>query len=173
MEHHWIATTGGMLIAGLSVGFGWKHRDWLYRFLPPLDFTSARGQIAISSLAIFCFTSLRGSSFCYRLIFLLAVLAYLVDDLNSERGDHKRSLFACIGLLIYLLTRNGRLYLIMELPDVVILSVACAWLGTALISAWLQPGWNSSDAGRADTASASPFGVKAKPSGYVPGSTVA
>jgi Glycosyltransferase family 87 len=134
MDHHAIASIGAMVIAGISVGLGWRYRDQLDGFLPRLDFTSARGSIAISCLAIFCFTFLRGSSFNYRLIFLMGALAYLVDNLNPD--SRMRRLAACICLSIFLLTRTARPFLLIEFPDILIFAVACAWLGTTFIHAW-------------------------------------
>ncbi len=145
MDHHAIAAMGAMLIAVVSICFGWKFRDRLDRFLPRLEFSSARGCIAISGLAIFCFTFLRGASYSYRLIFLFGVVAYLVDDLNRRRS--MRSLPACICLLIFFGTQTLYLHFTTEVFDGLTFAVACAWLGTTLLSAWLTPSKSSLEAG--------------------------
>ncbi len=100
MRHNIIASVGAMVLAALSVVAGVIYRDRLDQFLPQLDFDRARGCIATAGLAIFCFAFLSGSSVDYRLIFLLGVIAYLVEDLN--RGNYRRSLPATVILLMFL-----------------------------------------------------------------------
>ena len=128
-HHPKIANLGSMLLAVLSVTAGISYREKLNRFLPPLDFDQARGSIAVAGLAIFCFTFLRGSSYDYRLLFLLGTLAYLVNDLNDNKS--LRSLPAAI-LLLLLLWKPPALSLIFEIVDCLVFVGSCAWLGTSL-----------------------------------------
>jgi hypothetical protein len=133
-NHHMIASVGGVVIAGLSVFAGSVCRATVDRFFPPLDFDSARGCIAISCLAIYCFTFLIGSAFDYRLIFLLGVLAYLVCDL--DKGASLRALPASIGLLLFLWMPITRWALAGQALDGLVFVAASAWLGSTLFEHW-------------------------------------
>jgi hypothetical protein len=128
-NHHNIAVIGAMILAALSILFGFIVGDRLYLFLPKLDFARASGCIAVSCLAIFCSTFLAGSSYNYRLLFLLGVIAYLVEDMNN--GKSLRSLPASIVLLIFLSMPFYRA-LIHETLDGLVFVVGCAWLSTAM-----------------------------------------
>ena len=99
------------------------------RILPPLDCDRARGCIAISGLTIFCFAFIFGSSYDYRLIFLLGAVAYLVEDLNKNIS--LRSLPAAI-LIILLLSAPFHLSWIHEILDGLVFVMAIAWLGSSL-----------------------------------------
>lgn len=129
-NHHWIASVGGVILATLAVCAGAIYGEGLNHFLPPLDFESAIGRVAIACLAIYCFTFLIGSSFDYRLIFLLGVLAYLVHDLN--RYASLRSLPACIVLLCFFWMPVTRLFLPKQILGGLIFMSASAWFGSAL-----------------------------------------
>jgi hypothetical protein len=130
-EHPNIASIGAMILGTLSVFAGVVYSERLYRFLPRLDFGRATGCIAVSCMAIFCFTFLRGSNFNYRLIFLLGVMAYLVEDMNNDRS--LRSLPATVILLIFFWTPSYHHALIPEGLDGLIFVVACAWSSTGLL----------------------------------------
>ena len=121
---------GALILATLSVSAAVAWREKLARFLPPLDFNQARGSFAAAGLAIFCLAFLRGSSYDYRLIFLLGAIAYLVEDMNQ--GKSLRSLPAAI-LLLALLWKPYQLSLIFEILDGLVFVIACAWLGTSLL----------------------------------------
>ena len=75
----------------------------------------AHGCITVSCLTIFCFVFIAGANFNYRLIFLLGVLAYLVDDINERvsegvsKGMSLRSLPVAI-LILLLLWKPIRLF---------------------------------------------------------------
>ena len=124
-----IALIGSVALALLSIVAGLKYRTHLDKLLPPLDFFRARGCIAVSCLAIYIFVFLAGASFNYRLIFLLGVLGYLVEDM--ERTGTSRSLRPAIAIVCFCLI-PFRLVLLRELLDGLIFCAACAWLSTQL-----------------------------------------
>jgi hypothetical protein len=129
-RHHLIASAGSIVVATLSAITATAYRSKFCRFFPPLNFENARGRIAISCLAIFCFTFLAGAAFGYRLIFLLGVLGYLVSDLNQRHS--LRSLPVAIGLLIFLWIPLSRFVVIGQAIDGLAFAVASSWLGSAL-----------------------------------------
>ncbi len=128
--HHNIAAVAAAVVGSMAAVAGILYGERLNRFLPELDLDRARGWIAASGLAIYCFTFWRGSSYDYRLIFLLGVVAYLVADVNV--AGSLRSLPAAIVLLAFLWMPANRL-LIHEVLDLAIFVAACAWLGA---TAW-------------------------------------
>ena len=131
VQHHKkVASIGALLLALASVVAGISFRDKLNLFLPLLDFEDSRGGIAAAGLAIFCLAFLRGSSYDYRLIFLLGALAYLVEDLNGRTS--LRSLPAAIALLL-LLWKPPELSTFFQLVDGLVFAGACAWLGTSVL----------------------------------------
>ena len=111
------------LLAGVALG------SKLDRFLPRLRSNHARGAIAIACLSIFCFAFVAGSSYDYRLIYLLGVLAYLVEDTN--RSVSLRSVPAAI-LILTLLWKPFWLSIFGELFDGAVFVMASAWLGNSL-----------------------------------------
>jgi Glycosyltransferase family 87 len=128
--HPKVASLGGILLGALSLTAALIYRDRVNQFLPQLDFDLARGRLAISGLAIFCFAFISGASYDYRLIFLLGVLAYLVDDLNN--GNSWRSLPPAI-LILLLMWGSFSLSLSHEILDGLTFVLATAWLGTSLL----------------------------------------
>ncbi len=118
------------VLALLSVIVGLRQQHTLNRFLPSLNFDSGRGMIAVASLAIFCFTFVRGSSYCYRLMILLGVLAYLIEDIDA--GNLRRSLPSAVVLLLFL-SMTPHHVVIYQTLSAVIFAVACAWIGPALL----------------------------------------
>jgi hypothetical protein len=128
--HPKVASLGGILLGALSLTTSLIYRDRVNQFLPQLDFNHARGRLAISGLAIFCFAFISGASYDYRLIFLLGVLAYLVDDLNN--GNSRRSLPPAI-LILLLMWGSFSLSLFHEILDGLTFVLASAWLGTSLL----------------------------------------
>jgi glycosyl transferase family 87 len=130
-NHRWIASAGGAVLAAIAVCAGVLYGKGVNRFLPPLDFDSAIGRVAVACLAIYCFTFLIGSAFDYRLIFLLGVLAYLVHDLNKRVS--LRSLPACIVLLCFLWMPITRWYLPKQILDGLVFMSASGWLGSTLL----------------------------------------
>ncbi len=124
------ASLGAIILGALSLIAALIYRDRVNQLLPQLDFDHARGRLAISGLAIFCFAFVSGASYDYRLIFLLAVLAYLVDDLNI--GTSRRSLPPAI-LILLLMWGSFSLSLSHEILDGLTFVLATAWLGTSLV----------------------------------------
>jgi hypothetical protein len=125
-----IASLGALLLAVLSILAAVSYRKQLNRLLPPLDFNQATGCIAGAGLAIYCFAFLRGSSYDYRLIFLLGAIAYLIEDINQRKS--LRSLPAAITLLV-LLWKPSHPSFIFEMFDGLVFASGCAWLGTSLL----------------------------------------
>ena len=124
-----IALIGSLVLALLSVVAGFKYRAHLDKLLPSLDFYRARGCIAVSCLAIYIFVFLAGASFNYRLIFLLGVLGYLVEDM--EQTGTTRSLPPALAIVCFCLI-PFRLVLLREVLDGLIFCATCAWLSTQL-----------------------------------------
>lgn len=139
-QHHPKGVSLAALLLGvlsLLAAVAWRQK--LNRLFPPLDFNQTRGNLAAAGLAIFCLAFLRGSSYNYRLIFLLCPIAYLVDDFNPARP--LRSLPAAT-LLLALLWKPYHLSLPFEIIDGLVYIASCAWLGTSLLDR-LQPGGNA------------------------------
>jgi hypothetical protein len=131
VQHHVkAASLGALLLAILSVVAGLRFREHLNRFLPPLDFEDSRGGIAAAGLAIFCLAFIRGSSYDYRLIFLMGAIAYLVEDLNQRKSLRA---FPAAILFVLLLWKPANLSTGFELVDGLVFVAACAWLGTSLL----------------------------------------
>jgi hypothetical protein len=121
---------GAAILASLSIVMGTIYRGQLNRFLPQLDFEDARGRIAISCLAIFCFSFISGANYDYRLIFLLGILAYLAEDVNE--GVSLRSLPAAVVIVLFA-SKPPRLALPFELLDGLVFAMASAWLGSTVL----------------------------------------
>lgn len=132
LDHNFRVSGGAFLIAVASVGVGWRMRGRLDRILPPFHLVGPTAAVAASGLAIFCFVFARGSNYTYRLIFLLGALAFLIDDLN-ESGSN-RALLLSVLVLSFLWTPFRSTPLLFQALDGAMFAVACAWLGTALIS---------------------------------------
>jgi Glycosyltransferase family 87 len=130
-----IAKIGAILLGSLAAVAGAIYGKRFERILPRIDFERARGCITVSCLAIFCFVFSAGASFNYRLIFLLGVLAYLVDDINEGVSQRVplRSLPVAI-LILLLLWKPFHLFLPHELLDGTVFVIASAWLGNSLLS---------------------------------------
>jgi len=124
-----IALIGSLVLALLSVIAGLKYRTHLDKFLPSLDFYRARGCIAVSCLAIYVFVFFGGANFNYRLIFLLGVVGYLVEDMEQTKTS--RSLLPAVAIVFFCLI-PFRHVLLREVLDGLIFCVACAWLSTQL-----------------------------------------
>ena len=142
-----LAKIGAILLGSLAAVAGSIYGRRFERFLPGIDLERARGCITVSCLAIFCFVFMAGANFSYRLIFLMGVLAYLVDDINEgvsgnvsgkvsgkvSKGVSLRSLPFAI-LILLLLWKPFRLSLPHELLDGTVFVIASAWLGNSLLS---------------------------------------
>jgi hypothetical protein len=126
------------LFAGLSAS------DSLDRFLPSLRANHARGNIAIACLSIYCLAFIAGSSYDYRLIYLLGALAYLVDDINQRVS--LRSVPPAL-LIVILLWKPFWLSITGEFFDGLVFLMACSWLGNSLSrgAVSLSMGWRSSN----------------------------
>lgn len=137
VQHHVkVSSIGALLLAVLSIAAGIRFREQLNRFLPPLDFEDSGGGIAAAGLAIFCIAFVRGSSYDYRLIFLMGALAYLVEVLN--RRNSLRCLPTAV-LFVLLLWKPAQLSTFFELVDGLVFAAACAWLGTSLLDRLRNP----------------------------------
>ncbi|WP_353063699.1 glycosyltransferase 87 family protein [Tunturibacter psychrotolerans] len=133
-RHRVVASLGGVALGALSLVAAFIYRDRVDQFFPQLDFDHARGRLAISGLAIFCFVFVSGASYNYRLIFLLGILAYLVEDIDN--GTTRRSVPTAI-LLVLLMWGSFSLSMFREILDGLTFVLATAWLGTSLIPyAW-------------------------------------
>jgi len=129
LHHAYLASIGAVLVAILAAGFAWKYGEFADRLLPRLDLDRARGQFAVAGLAIYSFAFLSGSSFDYRLIYLLGAQACLVDEINGH--NLKRALPAAI-LLILAMAGGMRLSFHHEIADGLTFVLACAWLGRTI-----------------------------------------
>jgi Glycosyltransferase family 87 len=129
LSHRGAAPIGAIILASLSVMAAFLFSDRLDQFLPRLDFDHARGRLAISGLAIFCFAFIFGSSYDYRIMFLLTVVAWLTEDLNNNVS--LRSLPAAI-LILLLMWAPLEFPLYHEVPDGLVFVLASAWLGKSL-----------------------------------------
>lgn len=140
LSHRAIAPLAGLALGTASLLIGVALGARLDRLLPRLRSDRARGAIAIACLSIFCLAFTAGSSFDYRLIYLVGALAYLVDDINES--NTLRSLPAAI-LILTLLWKPFWLSLVGELSDGLVFMMACAWLGNSLYRGHAAaPTWN-------------------------------
>ncbi len=134
-ENHELATVGALMMGLAATLCAVPARRMIQRILPPIDLDSARGCVAMACTAIFCFTFLLGSNYDYRLLFILGILGYLIEDLNQSRSFH--SLPACIFLLAYLSLASPstayRLRLPFEVLDAALYMFGCAWLAITLL----------------------------------------
>jgi hypothetical protein len=134
LRHHSVASLGAIVLGALSLIAALIYRDRVNQLLPQLDFDHARGRLAISGLAIFCFVFVSGASYNYRLIFLWGILAYLVEDLDN--GTSRRSLPTAI-LLVLLMWGSFSLSVFREILDGLTFVLATVWLSTSLLPyAW-------------------------------------
>jgi hypothetical protein len=130
--HETLASVFGVAVGAAALVMGACWRIALQRALPVPDVKAARGFLAFSGLAIYCLAFVRGSSFDYRLIFLLAPLMYLIEDLNRKQS--RRALPAALVLLALLWSPYLTHELVQEVLDLVVFAGASAWLGAALMT---------------------------------------
>ena len=117
-----------LAVAGILIGL--LGRDPLTRRLPRIDLYSARGFIAAAGLIIYGFVFFFGSSYDYRLIFLLCPLMYLVEELNQRITIGP--LAASIVLLLFLWCARFEPGGPKEFLDAVVFLGTCAWLANTL-----------------------------------------
>lgn len=129
LTHPGALTLAAVLLGTLALLAGLSANDKLDRFLPPLHSDHARGAIAIACLSIYCLAFVAGSSYDYRLIYLLGALAYLVADINQSIS--LRSVPAAL-LIVILLWKPFWLSILGEFFDGLVFLTACAWLGNSL-----------------------------------------
>lgn len=132
VTHESVATAFGLISGSIAAGLGALGRGRLRKALPEMDLNTARGFLAMCGLAIYCLSFARGSSYNYRLIFLLAPLMYLIEDLN--RGESHRSLPAALVLLAFLWSPYLNSSSLQEVLDLAVFAVGCAWLGATLMN---------------------------------------
>lgn len=119
-----------LTVAMGSIYLLFRRSKLILNFVPELEPTSARGAIAISCLAIFCFTFMLGSNFDYRLIFLLGVLS---GSLHAYDIKRQRSLLIVPGVILIFcwlsfLSIGTLPFLLDELLDWVLFLGGIAWL---------------------------------------------
>lgn len=136
LENHNFAPIAALLLGAVSLLAGVALGSKLDRFLPRLRSDHARGAIAIACLSIFCFAFMAGSSYDYRLIYLLGVLAYLIEDI--DRGVSPRSISAAV-LILVLLWKPFWLSIFGEFFDGAVFVMASAWLGNSLFRSQARP----------------------------------
>ncbi|WP_035354618.1 DUF2029 domain-containing protein [Edaphobacter aggregans] len=143
LHHPGAVSLAGVLLGVLALVVGVSLSGRLDRFLPPLRSDHARGAIAIACLSIFCLAFIAGSSYDYRLIYLLGALAYLVDDIDQRVS--LRSVPAAV-LILMLLWKPFWLSISGEFFDGLVFVMACAWLGNSLSrgAASLATAWRRS-----------------------------
>ena len=129
ISHRAAAPLAAIILASLSLGVALPFSDRLDQFLPRLDFDHARGRLAISGLAIFCFAFIFGASYDYRIMFLLPVVAWLTEDLNNNTS--LRALPAAI-LILLLMWSPFRFSVFHEIPDGLVFVMASIWLGNSI-----------------------------------------
>jgi hypothetical protein len=130
-NHYNGASFGAIFLGVLAMLVGAALGNRLDRFLPPIDRESTKGNIAIATLAIFCFAFILGSNYDYRLIFLLPGLAYLVEDFNQEISQ--RSLPAIL-LILLLLWKPIGLSSTGEVADGLVFLLVSVWLGNSFLA---------------------------------------
>ena len=148
-DRHGLATLVATLVGLAAIAAGVWWRTDLKRWLPMLNFRRARGQAAGVGLAVFGFTFVRGSSFDYRLIFLLGAVAYLVEDLERDepaRGWLRSGPLLAVLLLFFAVPFERPL--LHEALDGLVYVLACVWLAGSLASA-LSGGAEGDDLGSA------------------------
>jgi len=132
LMHRYPGILGAITIALFALTAGVLGRKRLHLIFPQLDLINPRGFIAASGLAIYCLIFLLGSSYYYRLIFLVGVVPYLIEDLNLRKS--LRSLPATILLLLYLYSPIFQHALTGEFLDLLIFFGACIWLVSTVVA---------------------------------------
>lgn len=129
---HTLTTGVALLVELAAAGLGVRYRARLAPYLPQFDMETEFGSLNAASLLIFCFVFAAGSNFCYRLIFLLVPIAYLLrrmDDLDDWRPALPAMAFIALMVSYYLTYR---------LPQVVFqlaaFLIAGAWIGVAILA---------------------------------------
>ena len=112
-----------LALAAAMIGMIWQRP--LSRVLPRFTLDSARGSLAVAALAIYCFTFLRGSNYCYRLMILTAVVAFLIEEI--ENGHVTRSLPTALVMILFLSMTSHHALIYQSLTGFVFVA-ACAWL---------------------------------------------
>ena len=135
VNHHY-RVLFAISFAAIGVTVGLVARRVIAKLLPSLDLNSARGFIAAGGLAIYVSVFLVGSSFDYRLIFLLCPLMYFIEELNERITI--RSCVAVAILLLFLWCSRIDVFIGKLLLDAGIFVCSCAWLTDTLRRA-LEP----------------------------------
>jgi hypothetical protein len=129
LQNERFAELAGLILTAAAIAVGLHFHPVVDRILPRLRFESARGRIAFAALSIYCFTFIRGSSYCYRLMILTGVVAYLVEVM--EAGDRRRSLPFAL-LIVLFLSMTSHHAMVYQCISGLIFVIACAWLSTGL-----------------------------------------
>jgi hypothetical protein len=131
-QHDAWASLFALLAGTTAIVVGALGRSRLRSILPDIDIDSSRGFLALGGIAIYCLIFTRGAGYNYWLIFLLAPMMYLIEDLNHPQS--RRSLPAALVLLAFLLSPYLDHPLIQELLDGVVFLGACIWIGATLMN---------------------------------------
>lgn len=125
--HRWPVAVS-LAVIGLLIGV--LRRDPITRGFPRIDLYSGRGFLAAAGLTIYGFAFFWGSSFDYRLIFLLCPLMYIVEDLNEKITTIP--LLAALILLLFLFCARVSARGPKEFLDALVFLGACAWMSDTL-----------------------------------------
>jgi Glycosyltransferase family 87 len=125
IRDHFVASCGALFMGLISFFLVYLFRNSAEKIFVPLDLHHARGQLGICGLTIYCFVFLSGASYDYRLIFLLAPIACLVDDIDSKQS--KRSSWMAMALIL-LMWGSLELTVYREVVDGLVFMLVSGWL---------------------------------------------
>jgi hypothetical protein len=134
---HSYAGAFAAVVALVAVGLGVRFKKQFLMIVPPLSFESPLGRVAICCLAIYCLAFAGGSSYNYRLMFLLGPMALLVSEMTT--GARWRTVPVAV-LFLADLWRPHQPAILPEIVDLLCFVVAVAWLGGALLERLQMPG---------------------------------
>jgi glycosyl transferase family 87 len=136
VHHHFIAPCVAMLMSLVSCLLVFLFRKRAGKVFVYLDARSARGQLALCGLAIYWFTFVTGASYDYRLIFLLAPIAILVDDLDQKQPKISLAIATAFLLLMW---GSLDLSVYREVIDGLVFVLVSGWLCWSLFQPLPQP----------------------------------
>jgi hypothetical protein len=132
-----------VVVALVAVGLAACFKKQFLMIVPPLSFEAPLGRVAICCLAIFCLAFAGGSSYNYRLMFLLGPMALLVSEMTT--GTRWRTVPVAV-LFLADLWRPHQPAILPEIVDLLCFVVAVAWLGGALLERLQVPGHEQAEA---------------------------
>lgn len=133
------ATVLFCMMGAAAFAYGAIAYKQLSRWLPSLDGTQWRQAVALAGMACFCLVFAISSSFQYRLMFLLPLMAFLLDDTARPRRTHPvLYLLLAAVLLPYATyhTYNTRLGLpiLIALLHSALFLLCTAWLASQVVA---------------------------------------